>query len=125
MESHERICSAPDFRSESQRKYKSGNSQYFCRRRSICLRISRRERTGDRNLLSEADLKITVQSREEEKFFLPVCSESKYDILIDILSDICSISAIRRATVYDEKDKNKVISRGAYKGDTQLEKAFW
>lgn len=25
----------------------------------------------------------------------------------------------------DEKDKNKVISRGAYKGDTQLEKAFW
>jgi hypothetical protein len=24
-----------------------------------------------------------------------------------------------------EKDKNKVISRGAYKGDTQLEKAFW
>ena len=25
----------------------------------------------------------------------------------------------------DKKDKNKVISRGAYKGDTQLEKAFW
>lgn len=24
-----------------------------------------------------------------------------------------------------KKDKNKVISRGAYKGDTQLEKAFW
>jgi hypothetical protein len=25
----------------------------------------------------------------------------------------------------DKKDKNKVISRGAYKGYTQLEKAFW
>ena len=69
---------------------------------------------GDRNLLSEADLKITVQSREEEKFFLPVCSESKYDILIDILSDICSISAIRRATVYDEKDKNKSVKDVCY-----------
>nr|DAW32046.1 MAG TPA: hypothetical protein [Caudoviricetes sp.] len=25
----------------------------------------------------------------------------------------------------DEKDKNKIITRGAYKGDTQLEKAIW